>query len=597
MLTPQHVLHQTFGLSAFRAGQESAIEAFSSGRDVELILPTGGGKSLCYQIPAILRTARGEGPTLVVSPLVALMQDQVAALRRRSISSFSLHSSGDRPTVAEARAATLLYVTPERVAQPRFRRWLASVGVSAAAIDEAHCVSQWGHDFRPEYLELGSLKSELGLPVMAVTATATARVRSEIRTSLLLTQPLEVIGSFARPNLQFTVELHRGDRVRTERTAEWIRDRIGDGRAIVYAATRKRVRAVAEALKKSGLEAGYYHAGRTDLARERAQAAFESGKLRVLVATTAFGMGVDLPDIRVVVHVQAPGSLEAYVQEAGRAGRDGRASSCILLYAPGDAVTQARLRGATPGSAEAWQHLQNYVYGVECRSRVMAAHFGEELAACGSCDVCRARDGVEVAVRVARRDLADKARERALKHRADAAVELSADDLQTIVAFVAEMSRPCGKRLVAQGLRGSRAQAVKRRKLPENTRFAALTHLPEAALVAAIESLLDDGRLAPKGKKYPTVWIPGKPVRGGTGPSTERRRPLSTLESALKDLRRKESRKRRWRAYQVFDNKTLAAIAAERPTSPESLLAIPGLGPKRIERFGEGILELVRRFG
>ena len=332
------VLREVFGYSAFRPGQQRAVDALLSGRDVQVLLPTGGGKSLCFQVPAMVWRAQGRGPLLVVSPLIALMEDQVAALQRCGVDARVVHSgmpwAEQREALDGARTADLLYVSPERIGVKRFRARLEGIAPSACAVDEAHCISEWGHDFRPAYRNLGVLKRELGLPIMALTATATPRVMADIADSLGLSDPVRIVGGFDRPNLRFSVELHRGDKVRAERCLGILnglgigRDPSG-GRAVVYAATRKRVKAVATQLSKAGLKVAWYHAGRTDGARARAQQRFESGTHRVMVATTAFGMGIDQPDVRAVIHVQAPASLESYYQQAGRAGHVERQVSVL----------------------------------------------------------------------------------------------------------------------------------------------------------------------------------------------------------------------------------------------------------------------------
>ena len=333
-------LWDTFGYPDFRPPQIRAVEAVISGRDSLLVLPTGGGKSLCYQVPALIR----EGLTVVISPLISLMKDQVDALQRRGVSAAFINSTlsvgevADRMARARDGSLKMLYLAPERLEAGRTLQRLVDIGVALLAVDEAHCISQWGHDFRPSYRRIGLIRERLGTPqTVALTATATPDVRQDIVRQLALRHAEVVVAGFDRINLTYYVQPARTQHDKDQTAITLLR--AADGPAIVYAPTRKAVERVTAVLVRGRIRAVAYHAGLDDALRQRAQDAFMQERARVIVATSAFGMGIDKPDVRLVVHHAMPGSLEAYYQEAGRAGRDGRQSVCVLVYAYSDRFT------------------------------------------------------------------------------------------------------------------------------------------------------------------------------------------------------------------------------------------------------------------
>ncbi|HEU4732754.1 MAG TPA: RecQ family ATP-dependent DNA helicase [Kofleriaceae bacterium] len=657
------VLRERFGHAAFRPGQATAIEAVLAGRDAVVLLPTGAGKSSCYQVPAVVAARRGAGATVVVSPLIALMNDQVDGLRGRGIAAAAIHSQQDDD---ERRAAieslvrgelAVVYVSPERAVAPGFQRLLGRARIAMLAIDEAHCVSQWGHDFRPEYQRLCELREAVDAPMIALTATATPRVLAEIASSLALRDPVTVRGDFRRPNLSFEVQHHRGDELRRAATIEaleraGLRARSGAGRGIVYCSTRKKTEAVARELASAGFAVGHYHAGRTALARERAQAAFALGRTRVLVATSAFGMGVDYPDVRVIVHFQAPGSLEAYYQEAGRAGRDGAPGHCLLLFGAADLVTQRRLHDGAGAArhGDALAALERYAHAARCRQQLLCEHFtGEpERAACGRCDVCVEPAGG----RAARAEAALGGREAASARATTDGAPLGAAAQQVILAAVAAVPRRIGRVNLARALRGSHAKGVVAHGLERLPQHGALAGEPEAAILATIDQLIRERRLVRRGRKYPTIALPParaprtraggpsgwperrsersperraeRPLEGRAGRWPERRAEpwppasrgeapqtsgtrtrspargprlvkTSSVTLALDAYRKRMARQLKWKTYMVFQRGVIAAIDEQRPTSREALARIPGLGPAKIARFGDDILALVRQ--
>ncbi|MGD8496277.1 MAG: RecQ family ATP-dependent DNA helicase [Gemmatimonadales bacterium] len=389
------VLRERFGHADFRPGQAAVVAAMAAGRDVLAVLPTGAGKSLCYQVPALLV----ERPTIVVSPLIALIEDQVAALRRRGIPSSALTSAvqpGGR-RAAEARfggsGPLLLYVAPERLATPAFVELARRARPARIVVDEAHCISEWGHDFRPDYRRIGAFADAVGAPAMAAfTATATPETRRDIVHQLALRSPVRVVRSVDRPNLFWQVEPARDAGAALARVGREVRAR-GDGAAIVYVGTRALATGSAAALRRLGQSAAAYHAGLSPRRRAAVQAAFTADPRGVVCATCAFGMGIDHPGVRLVAHVGMPGALESYVQEAGRAGRDGGPSRCLLVPLASDTRRHGRRIRELPRRSRRRARrrlaaMVAYVRERRCRRRAIAAYFGEPAPLCGGCDLC-----------------------------------------------------------------------------------------------------------------------------------------------------------------------------------------------------------------
>lgn len=608
-------LKEVWGFPELRPGQKEAIEAWSQGQEVVALLPTGGGKSMCYQLPALIERQLGRGTTLVISPLIALMQDQVQALMGRGVMAAALNSTLSRYEQEEVEAALeaelldVLLVSPERAAKPQFKRLIAGCEIALIAVDEAHCVSSWGHDFRPEYMRLGELRQILDAPMMALTATATPRVVDEIVKGLEMRKAKVICGDFARPNLHFSVSHETNHDARVEQVIAILdkanlRTDSGAGKAIIYCASRKKCETVAAELKSANFRVGFYHAGRPQEMRTKVQGAFESGRLRVLVATNAFGMGIDYPDVRVIVHFQAPGSLEAYYQEAGRASRDGEPGQCLMFFSAGDMMLQRRLvrdNKDRTRSNEALSGLEEYAMATKCRQTLLCQHFDPEArpADCGCCDVCTIGDDV----------LADWEAQKEAKL-ADVSA-LSEEALDTIVSAVDSLRRPVGKASLAKALRGSRAKALRKYGLLNLPQHGDLKEYNEISITSAVEDLLRYKRLERKGRKYPTVWIPGKPVRAKKAASTEAepessstsstglRRTIkrgSNLKRALELFRNRTAKKLSWKPYMVMHKKVIAQLDEKRPKSLEELYEVDGLGPAKIDQFGWDLLDIVRRY-
>ncbi len=593
---------QYFGHSEFRPGQEPLVDALLSGRDALGVMPTGAGKSVCYQLPALLLP----GLTLVLSPLISLMKDQVAALSQAGIPAVYINSSLDAEEYREVYRrirqgdCKLLYIAPERLQAEGFRRLLEELPVSLVAVDEAHCVSQWGQDFRPSYLEIAELVRSLPArpPVGAFTATATEAVRRDIETLLELRDPLRVTTGFDRPNLFFEV-------VRARDKDQWLHRFLAERpeqSGIVYCATRKAVDAVCASLLAQGIPAARYHAGMEDQERRQSQEGFVYDQARVMVATNAFGMGIDKSNVGFVVHYNMPKDLESYYQEAGRAGRDGSPARCVLLYAPGDVRTAKFLITNSQETQEGdperlrrdlsrLERMVAYCKTGGCLRADLLDYFGEiHKGSCGNCGNC-AGDFVE-------RDITVEA--------------------QKILSAVAGVEKRyaygLGAAVIIKLLRGSRDRRVLQLGLDQLPTHGALRGLDRDRIQRYMDHLMEEGYLRSDGEEYPVlrltaqagdVLFRGKRVSlrerapeaksaGGTAPRAASQEADSSLLAALKALRFRLAQEAGVPAYVVFSNAALADMAALRPLDMEEFLQVSGVGRVKAERYGEAFLKAIR---
>ena len=602
-------LRAVFGLEDFRPGQWDAIESLLTGTDTVVVMPTGGGKSLIYQLPAALRE---DGLTLVVSPLIALMKDQTDALKALGVAAEFCNSTQDELEQMRviSHAVTgkirLLYVSPERAVSADFLSMLPRMPVTMIAIDEAHCISQWGHDFRPDYRELHRLRSRLAgrnVPVAALTATATDRVKGDIIAALDLGECRIVQQSFYRPNLIYNIEYVSTDKNKEARLLELL-ERGGfrdfrSGRCIVYCATRGKVDSLYDFLRSNGYKTGRYHAGKSAGIREKTQNSYSAGKVNVLVATNAFGMGMDQPDVRMVVHYQVPSSIEAYYQESGRGGRDGRESHCILFFSKADFVTQNFIlgkgrRGNVPSAL--LEKVQAYGFSDMCRQSFLCGYFGERIAPCQKCDHCLESGASQ------RSDFLqnDRKQREAKEERASRA--FSDEEVAAVHGVLREFPGKFGKKILAGILRGSKSRDIQNYRLHRSAYFASMQHVPQEAIVRLFEVGIEDGTFQIVGSKYPKVYLASEPpvkkkvgtgTRGRTGASAASS-PDARLLRQLRSFRDNEAKRLRWKKYMVMQNAVLARIAKDRPRSLDDLSSIKGLGAAKTEKFGAEVLRIVR---
>jgi ATP-dependent DNA helicase RecQ len=591
-----HLLHTVFGHPGFRGTQQDIVSHVAGGGDALVLMPTGGGKSLCYQLPALLR----EGTALVVSPLIALMQNQVAALKQFGVRAAFLNSTLDGRAVNACEQALrdgeldLLYVAPERLMMPRMLGCLAESKIALFAIDEAHCVSQWGHDFRPEYLQLSVLHERFpAVPRIALTATADPQTREEIIRRLALEDARVFISSFDRPNIRYTIVDKQDAR---NQLLHFIRaDHAGEA-GIVYCLSRKKVDETAAWLVSHGVNALPYHAGMDAAARAAHQDRFQREDGVVMVATIAFGMGIDKPDVRFVAHLDLPKSIEGYYQETGRAGRDGAPADAWMAYGLGDVVQQRRMIDQSEGSEE-YRRVQlvklDALLGLcetaGCRRVRLLDYFGEAGTPCGNCDTCleppqtwdatdAARKALSCIYRTGQRFGAVHLIDVLRGHSTGRTVQWGHEQLN-VFGIGADLDEAAWRNVFRQLVALGYAE-------PDHDAFGALRLTEASRPVLKGEQTVEMRRLQPRKGRT------GKPRAAA---------PVAGLSAAdaglldrLKAWRLAQAREQAVPAYVILHDRTLAEIATLRPQDMDALATVSGIGSKKLERYGSALLELAR---
>ncbi|UOW01428.1 DNA helicase RecQ [Agrococcus sp. SCSIO52902] len=592
--TPLEALTRVWGYDAFRGQQAEVIDEVVAGRDVVVLMPTGGGKSLCYQIPSLVR----EGTGVVISPLIALMHDQVDALEQLGVRAAFLNStqSIDERRDVERRLLAgeldMLYLAPERL--PVAQSLLDAAPIALFAIDEAHCVSQWGHDFRPDYLQLSVLGERWpDVPRVALTATATAETRAEIVERLGLRDARVFVSSFDRPNIQYRIAPKQDAKAQLLRI---IRDEHPGAAGIVYCLSRKSVEGTAEWLRAQGVDALPYHAGLDGAVRARNQQRFLRDDGVVMVATIAFGMGIDKPDVRFVAHLDLPKSVEGYYQETGRAGRDGEPSTAWLAYGLQDVVQQRRMIADGDGDAQRKRNQTLHLDAmlalcetVECRRQQLLGYFGEPSEPCGNCDTCLtppdSYDGTVPAQKL----------------------------LSTVVRLQRERRQSFGAGHLVDILVGAETERIRRLGHDQLATYGIGGDLPATQWRGIVRQLLAQGLLQVQGEygvlaltdASAAVLAGDRQVRlrhEAKAPPKAARRSASTAQlddadqgrfQALRAWRATTAKEQAVPAYVVFNDRTLAAIAERRPTSLVELSTVSGVGESKLERYGEAVLEVL----
>lgn len=580
----QELLASYFGYSSFRRGQDETIKNVLDGKDTVCIMPTGGGKSICYQIPALVF----EGTTLVISPLISLMKDQVDTLVQNGISatyinsSISIAEANQRIQLAKQGHYKLLYVAPERLDSMEFVDQLIDMKIPMIAIDEAHCISQWGHDFRPSYLHIHRILDYLPEKplVLALTATATPQVRDDICNTLEINQENTIMTTFERENLSFSVIKGQD---RNAYLADYIRQNQKES-GIIYAATRKVVDHLYEDLMKAGVSVSKYHAGMSDSDRNEQQELFLRDEVSVMVATSAFGMGIDKSNIRYVIHYQLPKNMESYYQEAGRAGRDGLDSTCILLYSSQDVQVQRFLIDQSTGESrfsnelEKLQNMTDYCHTEQCLQSFILQYFGEEPKEdCGRCGNCTDN-----------RESIDVTRES-----------------QMVLSCMIRTNQRFGKQMIAQVLTGSKNKKVIEFNFHTLPTYGLLSNRSVKEVSEFIEFLISDELIAVEHGTYPTLKVTekGKEVLLGKENVLRKERVETRqivqdhpLFEVLREVRKEIAQGEGVPPFVIFSDQTLKDMCVKMPQSDSELLTVKGIGEHKLVKYGSHFLQAVQHF-
>jgi len=597
----QNILKTYFGYDEFRNGQDKLIESIIEGRDALGIMPTGGGKSICYQLPAIAL----DGITIVISPLISLMKDQVDSLNELGINAAFINSTLDNDEFLKilegirANNYKIVYVAPERLNTDSFINLVKDIRISLVAVDEAHCISQWGHDFRPSYLEIprfiNSLKQRPA--VAAFTATATKEIIKEIKRLIGLRNPIEVTTGFDRPNLYYQVLKVSN---KSKFLIEYLNENFKTESGIVYCATRKSVESLVKILNDKGFSAVGYHGGMNSEERQNNQDEFILGNKRLIVATNAFGMGIDKPDVRFVIHYNMPKNMEAYYQEAGRAGRDGEKSDCILLYSASDIVKQKLMiqnDDIDPKRQEMLyknlQYLVNYCNTNDCLRNQILNYFDEDFASdkCKNCSNCI--DSSEM-------------------------VDITLE-AQKILSCIYRVNQRYGANMVIQVLRGSKNKKVLEARLDNVSTYGIMKEYSDSAISEIIMTLVSSGYIHMTHDKYPVLKLTSKSADVLSGKTKlhhkkhllqrkdEKEKASKSIKGGnidfdielfekLKQHRYKIAQEKGLPPYVIFHDIALKEMAAYLPVNKESFLEIKGVGEKKYENYGEGFIDIIKGY-